>query len=140
VVNLAKEVKFSEEIMLLTCSSKSNQYSRKIGFASRETKFRHCESLKRFWSITFSYNFEAGEDVYISLCPPYTFSKLLRLIKQITQPFYQNFSITAEIAGKTELGNYIPCLRVAAKEKASKNCIIITARQHPCETMGSFIC
>jgi murein tripeptide amidase MpaA len=60
VANLAKEVKFSEEIMLLSYSSKSTQYTREITFDCRETKFRHCESLKRFWSINFSYTFEAG--------------------------------------------------------------------------------
>jgi hypothetical protein len=137
---LAKEVRFAEEISLLAYSSKSGQYSREIGFRCVETKFRHCESVKRFWSIHFAYTFEAGEDVYLSLCPPYTFSKLLRLLKQVSQPFYQNISVTAEIAGKSELGNYIPCLRVAAKERPSRNCIIITARQHPCETVGSFVC
>ena len=126
--------------MLLSYSSKNNQYTREISFDCRETKFRHCESLKRFWSINFSYTFESGQDVYISLSPPYTFSKLLRLIKQITQPFYEKITITAEIAGKSELGNYIPCLRIAVKEKASKKCILITARQHPCETVSSFLC
>lgn len=62
------------------------------------------------------------------------------MLKGVVQSNMKTINASAEVAGKTELGNYIPCLKIASREKPSKNCILITARQHPCETVSSYLC
>ena len=44
------------------------------------------------------------------------------------------------MAAKTEIGNSIPSIKISNIEKPSKKIVLITARQHPCETVGSFVC
>ena len=44
------------------------------------------------------------------------------------------------MAAKTEIGNSIPSIKISNIDKPSKKIVLITARQHPCETVGSFVC
>ena len=53
IVNLSKEVKFQQEVALLTYSSFKREYERIVGFRCEETRFRHSETMKRFWSLHF---------------------------------------------------------------------------------------
>jgi hypothetical protein len=140
IANLSREIKYYHLLHLLTFSSIGHRYLRNTGIRCRETMFRHCASGRRYWALQFEYNFRQGEEVYFSLCPPYTFSRLLRLFKEISSPFHNGAAMSIEIAGKSELGNSIPCLRIWSKEKASRKCVLILSRQHPCEVTGSYVC
>lgn len=73
------------------------------------------------------------------MAPPYTYSKLVRYISTLEYPF-SKIIVSIENSTKSELGNSIPCLKIASKERPSRKAIFITARQHPCETVGSYVC
>ena len=75
--------------------------------------------------------------VVFSLSFPYTFNKLNLFLKKIVQR-----GGTVERLGKTTLKNPIFLFKYEGlkNERNAKECIVILARQHSCETVGSFIC
>lgn len=77
---------------------------------------------------------------------PYTYSKLIKFLKQINKIENQNISIDISTIGKTEAENSLYLIKFDSKRskrelKTSKRkAIIIIARQHPIETSSSFLC
>jgi murein tripeptide amidase MpaA len=62
------------------------------------------------------------------------------MIKDVIQHNYEHVDVKWELAAKSELGNAIVCLRISKKGKFASKEVIITARQHPSESVGSFVC
>lgn len=61
------------------------------------------------------------------------------MVKNTSQLQVKHLKIAVEPVAKTPLGNIVPVVKLI-HEKCGKKIVFITARQHPCETVGSFIC
>jgi hypothetical protein len=75
----------------------------------------------------------------MSLTYPYSYSKLIQLLK-IVPNNHPTLTCLLQLAAKSELGNEIPYLKVSSRINPSKRVILVTARQHPSETVGSYLC
>ena len=79
--------------------------------------------------------------MYFSLVLPYSYSRLNRVIRYALENQNQKNQIKIDQNIKTPLGNTIHIMQFGSQERYStKKTILILARQHPCETVGSFVC
>ena len=56
-----------------------------------------------------------------------------------TKKIQSNTSIEVKTVGYSVSNNIIPVLRFTQPSEKNKDIMLILARQHPCETVGSFI-
>ena len=56
-----------------------------------------------------------------------------------TKKIQSNTSIEVKTIGYSVSNNIIPVLRFTQPSEKNKDVVLILARQHPCETVGSFI-
>ena len=63
---------------------------------------------------------------------------MIKLVKNL-ESANSHAKIIIENAAKSPLGNIIPSINIFTKGFYKKT-IFIAARQHPCETVGSFVC
>lgn len=109
IVNMSRPIKFFESICLPTFSSAGQRYERSLSVNCIESGFKSCETEKNYHSMHFEYDFKEGEEVYFSLVPPYSYSKLMNFLAENEH----HSSIKVEIACNSELGNTIPALIIS---------------------------
>lgn len=97
----------------------------------KEKRFRYDflyerMKLRNFYELSFEVQFKGEEEILFAYCIPYTYSDLLKDIKQI--------SSVAQIAtlGQTFTGVNIPLVMIGKnEEKIQKQVLFITGRVHP---------
>jgi murein tripeptide amidase MpaA len=91
-------------------------------------------SLRTFYELSFEVEFKGEEEVRFAYCIPYTYSDLLRDLKEI--------SSVAEVGvmGQSLTGVDIPIVLIGEHEaEKNKPVLILTGRIHPAESNGSLI-
>lgn len=102
---------------------------------------RYITRRKPYYSMTFDYDFElAGDKVYFAYSLPYTYSKLLKFLNEITK-IYEGKTLLRETLCKTLSGVDVPILTISDLNTTTHNkeVIIITCRVHSGETNASWM-
>ena len=102
-----------------------------------------------YYYLAFEYDFEHPQDeVFFAVSQPYTYSRLVNLIdstqRYLHPAMYLNHNlrhIEYSKACYSVSNNILPLLRFRHKDNRDSTLpvILFGARQHPCETAGSFI-
>ncbi|CAD7971594.1 unnamed protein product [Amoebophrya sp. A25] len=91
--------------------------------------------------LSFDFEFEPDEEcVYFAAYPPYTYTMLLRFLREIDQ--LKSPNIAKKEIGRT-LANIPTPLLIVTSPKVhgiSKKDVVVIARQHPGEAVGSWAC
>ena len=109
-----------------------------------QNNIRRPGSSKCFFSLSFNYKFEYSQDtVYFAYCFPYTYTDLIQDIMDLElDPFVSNIMSRKKICD-TIGGNKCYCLSITAPcdpdQLRKKKGIVLTARVHPGETVGSWM-
>ncbi len=120
---------------------------------------RHNHASDYYSSLAFEFDFEyENDEVYFAMSQPYTYSRLVHFIKHAQEglsryppalsrypPALSRYPLSPlsplmqlRTVGYSIANNIIPALRVSLAPDP-KQTILVIARQHPCETAGSFI-
>jgi hypothetical protein len=90
------------------------------------------ESVARGEKVSFSYSFPAAADeVLLAFCPLYTQRELDRFLARRSTPALQR-----SVLCRSAQGREVELLRL--ENPAARFNLLLTARHHACETMGSF--
>ena len=101
-------------------------------------------ATKSLYTLTFTIDFPFSNDtVLIAYSYPYTYSDLLDVMTRIeADEKISEFCIRKTLC-RTIAGNRCEYLTITAKDKgtdlSSRKCIVLTARVHPGETVGSWM-
>lgn len=96
--------------------------------------------------LSFEINLEENDITYISTTIPYSYTRLEHYLSQINQKCESNNTISYKQDKLTSTISFNPCYLLTITSKRNKgepkikkkySCII--GRQHPCETVGSFV-
>jgi cytosolic carboxypeptidase protein 2/3 len=83
------------------------------------------------YSITFSFEFrKEGEEVEFCSQPPYSYTKMINLLSEL--------SLSSRTLCKSCLGKRVPYLTFN-EQKSPKAIAVAIARQHPGESVGSWM-
>lgn len=98
-----------------------------------------CRALN---TLKFSFNFEQGERVYFSYCPPYTFGMLQRFLDRAQTGKAGRMSFHQEKLCLSLTGLPVQLLRfsqpiIGRSDKREKPIVFVLARAHPGESCGS---
>ncbi|CAD8055069.1 unnamed protein product [Paramecium sonneborni] len=91
-------------------------------YANEDASIAQYQKQIQFYTLEFKYTFQDQEFITFAYAEPYPLNRVLQL-KDYT------------VIGYTQLNN--PIIRI--KRGKAKKYVVILARQHPCETSGSFI-
>lgn len=94
-----------------------------------------------FYSLSWDYEFEFdGDAVYFSYSLPYTYSDLKRDLAVIENDEVKSSYVLISTLCKTLSVVDCPMLTITNRNgRPDKKCVVLTARQHPGETVGSFM-
>ena len=91
-----------------------------------------------FFSLSFDYEFKYNYDVvYFANCLPSLYSGLYKEINHYEKDSTKSKLFTKKILSKTLLGNDLISINIGNENKNEKKSIILFARQHPGETIGT---
>ena len=104
----------------------------------------HKEKKKLYSSLIFNYEFEYDDDiVYFANTIPYTYTDLNRELNEFEKDEKKYNYITRKSLCTTLGGNNVDIITIAANEKnediSERTGIVIMARVHPGETVGSWM-
>lgn len=123
-------------------SKEWKQLSNPVEYARKNLRYEGFEELRRnLICLSFQYKFDAAHDeVYFAYSIPYSYSYLLwtvnGLIDKCATKGILNVSYNYESSG----GLAIPLLTLTNPDSNNnKSVVLITARQHPGETQGSWM-
>lgn len=100
--------------------------------------------FRSYYTHTFTYNFEYENDtVYFAYCYPYTFTDLTEdLNKIMADPMKASFTSRKTLC-QTLAGNPLEILTITSKQNpenmARRKGVVLTARVHPGESVGSWM-
>mmetsp|Transcript_23064 Transcript_23064/g.22456 ORF Transcript_23064/g.22456 Transcript_23064/m.22456 type:complete len:243 (+) Transcript_23064:235-963(+) len=99
---------------------------------------------KSFFTLTFTYEFHhSGDSVFFAYCYPYTYSDLMEDLIQIELDPLRNSYLSRKTLCKTLAGVNCDYLTVTSREKIEninkRKAVVISARVHPGETVGSWM-
>ena len=107
---------------------------------------RKCsKSTKTYYTLTSSYEYEHDDDtVYFAYCYPYTYSNLLEELNEAEQHPERSLFTYRRTLCYTLAGNRCDYLTITnrsenAEQAKRKKGVVITARVHPGESVGSFM-
>jgi len=99
---------------------------------------------KCYYTLTFTYKFEYDMDVvFFAYSTPYTYSDLRNDMELIETSEERSPFISKRLLCKTLAGEDCDIVTITSRENldsmASRQCIVITGRVHPGETVGSWM-
>lgn len=99
---------------------------------------------KTYYTLTFIYEFEFDQDtVFFAYSVPYTYSDLTDDLLMIEMDPAKSQCASRKPLCKTLAGNNCDYLTITSRERkdnaAMRRCIVISARVHPGETVGSWM-
>lgn len=104
---------------------------------------RKSEGGKSFYTLTFSYLFQHSQDtVYFAYSYPYTYSDLMEDLNRIETETERAQVVSRGLVCSTILGNRCEHLTVTGftpERVKPKKKVVISARVHPGETVGSWM-
>lgn len=155
IANLAKKTFYFSQGMLISIFSmkRHNRDGTKWFKGGNKITFGQVNFLRSHHSndyyscLSWEYTFEEGHDeVYFALNQPYTYSRAIQFLESLEERLPEGISMEIKNIGFTLSNNLIPLLRLGSKEeedegirREEKKVILVLARQHPCETVGSFV-
>ena len=109
-----------------------------IGFNRVNLSRTHHQDT--YYSLYFEYEFEhPNDEVYFSLTQPYTYSRLSATIDSLKHHTPKGITLEVKTLAYSISNNIIPLLRFGKEGRSYNQAILVMGRQHPCETVGSFI-
>lgn len=93
---------------------------------------------KNYKTLTFEYDFTVENDtVQFAHAMPYTVDDLNQMLETVKT----NPKVSVHTVGSTYMGQSMPMIKISSEQKGGvqRKAIIIMARQHPGETVGSYI-
>jgi len=96
-----------------------------------------------YFTLSYSYTFNYENDtVYFAYSEPYTYTRLVNLLHQLRlKTLETNVEFSESSLCQTLGGLNCPMIRIRSKGKSGpKTKVCISARVHPGETVGSFMC
>ena len=99
---------------------------------------------KSYYTVSFSHKFTYDDDiVYFAFCVPYTYTDMMHDLQEIEQDPKRREIITRKTLCKTLAGNDCELLTITEKgdfeTMCAKKAIVISARVHPGEVVGSWM-
>lgn len=151
IVNFTKKDSlYNAGMKVLIFSEKENEKTQLGWFREgteicyHENNIRRPGSSKCFYSLTFEYKFEyTGDTVYFAYCFPYTYSDLMQdLLVLESNPFVGSIMNRKQLCESIG-GNRCELLTITAPgdpdEIRKRKGVVLTARVHPGETVGSWM-
>ena len=114
----------------------ANSRSYPIPYDCEETVYVSAITGKTFWKASFECELQPMESVSLSLAAPYTYAQLNKHLSLLRH----HKRVKVEEIGRTVGGVPIEALRVGKQKDKKQKLIVVTARQHPCETVSSKVC
>jgi cytosolic carboxypeptidase protein 2/3 len=135
--------------MKVTVYSEKKAKEQGVGWHRDGSNIRYYQNTVRkdysytnyFYSLSWDYEFEFDEDaVYFSYSFPYTYSDLRRDLAAIENDEVKSQYVMVSTLCKTLSIIDCPMLTITNRNgRTDKKCVVLTARQHPGETVGSFM-
>lgn len=99
---------------------------------------------KCYYTLSFNYRFDFTDDcVYFAYSLPYSYTEVQKLLDNYEKDPYRSQFIHRKTLGRTLAGNNCDYLTITNKgtleEIRAKKAVIISARVHPGETVGSWM-
>lgn len=95
---------------------------------------------KNYYCLSFTLNLEYQDDlIYIALNFPYTYTRMVRQIDLLMTSCPESVEITRKVMCHSISNNPIPYLTIQHKSINCSKTILCLARQHPGETVGSYV-
>ena len=106
--------------------------------------FKRNKKGKPYYTITFTHRFEKSNDVvYFAYSQPYTYSNMMDYLKSIESDPVKKKFVSRRLLSYTIGGNRCDVLSITAPnvvdEMRKRKAIVISARVHPGETVGSWM-
>lgn len=157
MLNLCKPDSLYNEGMKILVYSEKKAAEKDIGWHREGTKISYyrngiCKNdsgkntgyQKSYYTHTFTYNFEHENDVvYFAYCYPYTYSDMVEDLNKISQDPIKSQFVTRKTLCNSLAGNKCEFLTITSKQNpenmARRKGVIITARVHPGESVGSWM-
>ncbi len=153
---LRKRTKYQNGIKIWIYSKKKNLEHNNIGWHHTNEDVKYYRNFlyrlikgKRqyFYTLSFDYTFEYDNDeIYFANCIPFTYTDVMKELNEYTKyennkyPFFHRKTLCTTLAGNDV--DYITInnsnLNKFEEESSKKNGIVLFARQHPSETVGSW--
>jgi hypothetical protein len=113
------------------------------GISYYPNNIRKNESNKSYYTLTFSYTFAYSQDtVYFAYCYPYTYSDLMEDLARIDADPFRSSITSRGLICSTLLGNrceHLTITNCSADHPKPKRKVVLSARVHPGETVGSWM-
>ncbi|KAM3147684.1 hypothetical protein pb186bvf_000012 [Paramecium bursaria] len=130
IININKDMRLYRQGMKILVNQ-YNSWSKE----SLNSIFYKNKLNENLYTLSFSYSFSEYGQVYFASNYPYTLTNLNQLVqKSLYHPYFK-----AKILCKTFLGNNLDIITITQPSKEIKTGIVFMARQHPGETVGSFV-
>ena len=95
---------------------------------------------KSYYTLTFTHEFEFDNDlVYFAYCYPYTYTELKNYLLAIERDPEKNKFCIIRTLCTTLAGNKCDYLTITSRKPGNKKGVVISARVHPGESVGSWM-
>ena len=110
-----------------------------------------CNGIKRnsagksYYTLTFTHQFSSSHDtVYFAYSMPYTFSNIMKYLQELEEDEARKQVVCRRLLTYTLTGNRCDYLTVSSPSspedvRSKKKGVVVTARVHPGETVGSWM-
>lgn len=88
-------------------------------------------SSKTYSTLTFSYCFYRGDQVYFAYSHPYTYSQLNIELNEMEEKHLASRVFSREVLCETQAGNRCEIITISKRPTRNKPVIFISARVHP---------